>query len=658
MEHALYGQGRDPKYERLTVGAISTLRLQDDDGVQYEARPTAGHQATREQVVGVEFTWLVRDTYADEPNKPARARWGIYRAEETHPFIRSKGRIQGRHEARQHSTTNVVTLNAEHPKVASFYGAVSSPLAAAFRRNVEAWATIVRDARERPELRPLVDPMVRYWRLAEGLSDLKDLRWLDPSLVEPDLKRRVPRQRSRPSTTSFDPVVLVPRMASWMPNEAANANWPMLRERAQAASKRYIQSLPSEERSEPTQSLDALIEEGLWFQKSSELTLVTSPDPEYGVFEYIDIWWPILITQNEVFNDHRGPLLKIISNEIIDYFRSIRNLQSSISDADYLMFEQALIDYAKQFTTMNFQVTIQESVYFANTRHELKVKKTNKSPEITLSDYILDHSDRFRAIGIPENINNVQWYAPGFLESIRDVERDVSHLARLQLHGPLSRVTHVKGLRPQLRRSYEALTSTPDPGAPDRDPTRALATRLNGDRPLLDRINIILRDIGLPYTLEIQDGSNRIFPIKYHAFYLRDTRNLALVGLQDVGFGVGQLIPVAAELANLQDELLLMEQPELHLHPAMQANLGELLANTVKDRPGSQLIVETHSEHVVLRLMRLVREGIIDHELVQILYIDQNEEGKSSVIELPIDEYGEFTEDWPGGFFEERMNEI
>jgi predicted ATPase len=64
------------------------------------------------------------------------------------------------------------------------------------------------------------------------------------------------------------------------------------------------------------------------------------------------------------------------------------------------------------------------------------------------------------------------------------------------------------------------------------------------------------------------------------------------------------------------------------------------------------------SEHVVLRLMRLVREGKLPHDLVQILYVDQDDEGKSSAIELPIDEFGEFTEDWPGGFFEERMNEI
>ena len=167
-----------------------------------------------------------------------------------------------------------------------------------------------------------------------------------------------------------------------------------------------------------------------------------------------------------------------------------------------------------------------------------------------------------------------------------------------------------------------------------------------------------LKVVNLPYVFEVHRSISPIFPVENHSFYLRDTRNNVLLGMQDVGFGVGQLIPVIAELAASTGGLLLLEQPELHLHPKMQAELGQLLADAVQQREGFQIVAETHSEHVVLRLMRLVREGKLPHDLVQILYVDQDEEGKSSAIELPLNQWGEFQRDWPNGFFDERLNEL
>jgi predicted ATP-binding protein involved in virulence len=91
-----------------------------------------------------------------------------------------------------------------------------------------------------------------------------------------------------------------------------------------------------------------------------------------------------------------------------------------------------------------------------------------------------------------------------------------------------------------------------------------------------------LKVVNLPYVFEVHRSISPIFPVENHSFYLRDTRNNALLGMQDVGFGVGQLIPVIAELASVDGGILLLEQPELHLHPKMQAELGQLLANAVQ----------------------------------------------------------------------------
>jgi len=201
------------------------------------------------------------------------------------------------------------------------------------------------------------------------------------------------------------------------------------------------------------------------------------------------------------------------------------------------------------------------------------------------------------------------------------------------------------------------LTQSAGAAAGEVEPTRALASRLNSEPRLVKRVNGYMEFIGLPYTLEVRIVSNTIFPISSHAVYLRDVRNQALLGMQDVGFGVGQLIPVLAELAATTG-LLLLEQPELHLHPKMQAELGQLLATAVQEREGFQIVAETHSEHMILRLMRLVREGKLAHDLIQILYVDQNEKGEAQVTELPLDKDGEFEKNWPDGFFDERLNEL
>jgi hypothetical protein len=127
--------------------------------------------------------------------------------------------------------------------------------------------------------------------------------------------------------------------------------------------------------------------------------------------------------------------------------------------------------------------------------------------------------------------------------------------------------------------------------------------------------------------------------------------------------------------------MLLIEEPEQHLHPRQQAALGDILIRYALDWHG-QIVVETHSEHLILRILRRIREttaGEMDDwpvelmrarptgirpEDVSVLYVipahEVNEPGHegAKVIELPIDANGEFTCEWPGGFFEERMKEL
>jgi len=126
--------------------------------------------------------------------------------------------------------------------------------------------------------------------------------------------------------------------------------------------------------------------------------------------------------------------------------------------------------------------------------------------------------------------------------------------------------------------------------------------------------------------------------------------------LCDVGFGLSQILPIIIGAKTEQEKILLIEQPELHLHPALQAEMGNLFVDSLKQQHNTFLI-ETHSEHLILRFQKLVRKKILSHEEIAVLYVSQDEDG-SNVQQLHLDEDGQFLDPWPGGFFPERLNEI
>ena len=147
---------------------------------------------------------------------------------------------------------------------------------------------------------------------------------------------------------------------------------------------------------------------------------------------------------------------------------------------------------------------------------------------------------------------------------------------------------------------------------------------------------------------------------------LIDKRTGAPVSHRDVGIGVSQVLPVLVSAYAWKDSLLAIEQPEIHLHPALQAELGDVFVQSALGS-GNTFIIETHSEHLLLRIMRRIREtssgelkeGVpaVRPEDVMVLFVDPD--GPQSIVrEMPLNERGELVKAWPGGFFEEGLREI
>ena len=137
---------------------------------------------------------------------------------------------------------------------------------------------------------------------------------------------------------------------------------------------------------------------------------------------------------------------------------------------------------------------------------------------------------------------------------------------------------------------------------------------------------------------------------------IKTSGSTATTSLTDVGFGISQVLPVLVLLYYVPERsTVLMEQPEIHLHPAVQSGLADVMLNVAEAR-NVQVIVESHSEHFMRRLQRRVAEGTASAEDVK-LYFVSSIRGRARASDLLLNEWGEI-ENWPDKFFGDEMGEI
>ena len=126
--------------------------------------------------------------------------------------------------------------------------------------------------------------------------------------------------------------------------------------------------------------------------------------------------------------------------------------------------------------------------------------------------------------------------------------------------------------------------------------------------------------------------------------------------LTDVGFGVSQVLPVLVLLYYVPEgSIVLMEQPEIHLHPAVQSSLADMMLAVAQGRR-VQIIVESHSEHLLRRFQRRAAEGDVSSSDLK-LYFVSNDGGEAKLNDLKLNEWGQI-ENWPDHFFGDEMGEI
>lgn len=168
-----------------------------------------------------------------------------------------------------------------------------------------------------------------------------------------------------------------------------------------------------------------------------------------------------------------------------------------------------------------------------------------------------------------------------------------------------------------------------------------------------------LKAMGLIHDFTVKPlGQHR----KEYEVLVRTSPKLPEVKLTDVGFGVSQVLPVIVECFYVpKRSIVIFEQPEIHLHPKVQADLADLFVDAIRAREDGELrncqfIIESHSEHFLRRLQRRIAEEELSQEDAA-LYFVHTEGASARIEELDVDAYGNIR-NWPEGFFGDEMLDL
>lgn len=237
-----------------------------------------------------------------------------------------------------------------------------------------------------------------------------------------------------------------------------------------------------------------------------------------------------------------------------------------------------------------------------------------------------------------------------------------------QLSSIIANLTYISAERLGPREAYPM--STPDQHrnvGPHGERTAWFLHHFANHRPLEE---LLLE--GFPPTVQRQAEAwmNRFFPGTDLELTRVKGANLILLGIrtsnatnfhrpQNVGYGLSHILPIiTACLAARQSDLIMVENPEAHLHPSSQAAIGEFLVRSVA--AGMQMIVETHSDHVLNGVRRAVKEGVLSHEKVAIHFFArrvEDIEAQAQVVSPMIDKNGGL-DHWPLGFFDQYDKDL
>lgn len=171
---------------------------------------------------------------------------------------------------------------------------------------------------------------------------------------------------------------------------------------------------------------------------------------------------------------------------------------------------------------------------------------------------------------------------------------------------------------------------------------------------LEERVASWLKYLGLIYSFTVEPVAkdSSIYQVR-----VQKTPLSAKVLITDVGFGVSQILPVLVLCYYAPEgSIIFLEQPEIHLHPSVQSGLADVFIDAVRNRK-VQIIVESHSEHLLRRLQRRIAEQSYDPKDTALYFCESDSDGSSRLRTLEVDLFGNI-KNWPKSFFGDEFKEL
>jgi predicted ATPase len=339
-----------------------------------------------------------------------------------------------------------------------------------------------------------------------------------------------------------------------------------------------------------------------------------------------------------------------------------------------ILFEGQEMRFSTKISKKNGDAPIVEQMYYQFGGEIFSFKQRTLKPKI---EYYLDTEKtdfRFRMT------QGRKWYPPaptkfyGFPDEVKFHYQNAGFLSDFQyeLEQLFSRIYYLGPLRDYPKREYT--WSGEKPSDMGRRGERAVDAILVSDArklkiargkgnkqwSLSEFVAYWLKELELIHSFNIKplvDGSN------YYQVWVQKTPDSTEVLLTDVGFGVSQILPVITLCYYAPEgSTLLIEQPEIHLHPKVQAGLADVFIHATQTR-NIQIILESHSEHLLRRLQRRTAEFGIDGQDKGInsenvsLYFCETIKGASVISPLQLDTFGNIL-NYPANFFGDEFGEI
>lgn len=287
-------------------------------------------------------------------------------------------------------------------------------------------------------------------------------------------------------------------------------------------------------------------------------------------------------------------------------------------------------------------------------------------PNSALSIFL--HGRHSSSIGLPKDFTNAPVEAASSLNSNHPRVNEVDRIAKSRFAEIFSEVTAPPYEEERLRAAREAFVSAVaaagQPPSYKGEMLHSFINRCLSDHLFLDQgyqVSFDVCELKPPVKKDVEKDAF----VALIVTYLID-RAGRRVTFEDVGTGISCVLPVIVAMHGRRS---FIQQPELHLHPALQSALGDILVESVNRGNEGRHLIETHSDYLLLRCLRRIRETS-NHKIsdnsnlklkatdVSILYFDPQPDGSTKIKPIRVSSQGDFIDRWPRGFFEERGKDL